>query len=110
MCRAVVGYGLHGVRGPGGLHDGLVPASVVKLDADAAGRYVLPDIVAGIENAAGAVRLIAPGGGPVRVGGDDLGVAVSEGDDSHGGGERDLDGGRVGGATGRRAPDKCIRC
>ena len=70
-------------------------AAVVELDGHAAGLDVLADIVPGIEDAAGAVGLIAPGLGAVVVLRDDLRLAGAEGDGSHGRGQGDLNGGGI---------------
>ena len=91
----VVHHRLHGLRRPGGLHDGLMLAAVVEFDVHAAGLDILADVVPGIENAAGAVGVIAPGFCAVCLFCDDLRLAGPEGNDRHGCGKRDLDGGGI---------------
>ena len=67
VLGAVVYHGLHRVYRTGRLHDGLVLAAVVEFDGHAPGLDLLTNIVTGIQNAAGAVGLIAPGPGAVGV-------------------------------------------
>ena len=83
MLGAVVNYFLHRVHGFGSLHDSLMLAAVVELNGHAAGLDVLPDIVPGVENAAGAVVFIPPCSGAVLVLCDDLRLAGAEGDRQH---------------------------
>ena len=83
MPGAVVHYFLHRVYSFGGLHDGLMLAAIVELNGHAAGLDVLPDIVPGVENAAGAVVFIPPCSGAVPVLRDDLRLAGAEGDRQH---------------------------
>ena len=67
VLGAVVHHGLHRVHRAGLLHDSLMLAAVVEFDGHAPGLDLLTNIVAGIQNAAGAVGLIAPGPGAVGV-------------------------------------------
>ena len=83
MLGTVVHHFLYRVHGLGSLHDGLMFAAVVELNGHAAGLDVLPDIVPGVENAAGAVVFIPPCSGAVPVLRDDLRLAGAEGDRQH---------------------------
>ena len=58
-------------------------AAVVELNGHATGLDVLPDIVPGVENAAGAVVFIPPCSGAVLMLRDDLRLAGAEGDRQH---------------------------
>ena len=92
---AVVHHRPDGLRRAGGLHDGLVLAAVVEVDGEPPGLDLLTNVVAGVEDAAGTVGLIAPGLGAVPMFGHHLRLAGAEGDDRHGGGQGDLNCGGI---------------
>ena len=75
-------------------------AAVVELNGHAAGLDVLPDIVPGVENAAGAVVFIPPCSGAVLVLRDDLRLAGAEGDRQHIFRQSDLNFSGIAGITG----------
>ena len=95
VLRAVVHHGPHRLRRPGLLHHRLMLPAIVELDGGAAGLDILSDVVPGVDDAASAVILIAPGGGAVAVGLHHLCLAGTEGDDGHGAGHGELHGGGI---------------
>ena len=95
MLGTVIHHRFDRIHRPGGLHDSLMFAAIVKFDGHAAGLNVLPDIVAGIQNPASTVGLIAPGLRAILIFRDDLRLAGVERNGCHDLRQCDFNGSRV---------------
>lgn len=91
MLGAVIDHCLHRLYCAGLLHHLLMLAPVVKFYREAGGLNLLPDIVAGIQDAARAVVLIAPSHSVILLFGHQLRLGGAKGDHRHPLRQSDLD-------------------
>ena len=84
VCGAILHHIPHRIGRVGLSHNVLMLAAIVKLDGHAPGLNILPDVISGIEDAAGADIFPAPGFGAILMLCNDLCPAGAKRDRCHG--------------------------